>query len=394
MEEGYAWVVPALAAAGVAFLVIFIGRVVARTGKRPSAKPATGPAPKPKPKPEAPVAPPALPAARALWEEDDEDLTVVTLRLDQHKLAALGSQPTDSRDYLDLTIQEIDEDLEPKARTHRFVADQGAEADSPTMSTEAFLVYSARQTDRGKTRARNEDRYLLLHEESVFAVADGMGGYAGGDVAAELAVDSMARAFRSKTFDARVQADLPHRALELAQTIQMANLAIWEQSTDHEELRGMGTTLVAARFALRKGRLYVAHVGDSRCYRFRARELKQLTTDHTLEGLGMQAKNRRQAKQLVRALGIAPEVDIDLIIAEPRPGDIYLLCSDGLTKMVKDDRIKAVLEAIRSIKQLELDTVARALVDEANERGGRDNITVLLVAVYAPSSTYPPQRPR
>jgi serine/threonine protein phosphatase PrpC len=138
----------------------------------------------------------------------------------------------------------------------------------------------------------------------------------------------------------------------------------------------MGTTVVAARFSPNKQRLYVGHVGDSRCYRLRAKELTPLTTDHTMGASGITGP---LASHLLRAVGIAPAVKVDLIIGRPRPEDVYLLCSDGLTKMVSDDKIRDILLA-----EPNMDRAVEKLVETANAGGGRDNITVILVAVKDP----------
>ena len=317
---------------------------------------------------------------------DDDDITLVTVRADLQRLRAELAGGGDVKsafeqhEYLEYVVEEIDEDLEPTARAHGLIADFGADTDQPTATTAAFLVSSARQTDRGQRRPRNEDRYLCLPDEGIFFVADGMGGYAGGDVAAQLAVDTIEKAFVEGRFEARVHSDLPRRPTELAQAMQMANLAIWEKGTDDPALRGMGTTLVGARFALRKRRVYIGHIGDSRCYRLRGDELRQLTLDHTLASYGVQGPTRHR---LVRAVGIGAEVEIDLIIGEPRVGDLYLFCSDGLNKMVPDPEIVRILR-----EAPDLDEATKKLVDLANERGGKDNITVVLVAVRPPAEAF------
>lgn len=317
------------------------------------------------------------------WEEDD-DITLVTVKLDLEMLRGEGIELPDSAvarkeeadDYLDMKVEEIDEDLEPAARAHFIVADEGADVDDPTLATDAFLVSAARQTHVGQRRKRNEDCFLLMHDLGIFMVADGMGGYAGGQVASRLSVETIAKAFRSQSFDARVHAELPSRANELAQAMQMANLAVWELATDEDELRGMGTTLVGARFALKKRRVYIGHIGDSRCYRLRNGRLRQLTMDHTLGSYGVTGK---RAHRLVRAVGIGSEVEIDIITGEPKVGDTYLFCSDGLNKMVTDEDIQQIL-----LETPELDRASHRLIDRANEHGGRDNVTVVLVAVRPP----------
>ena len=163
------------------------------------------------------------------------------------------------------------------------------------------------------------------------------------------------------------------RGREMACAIQMANQAVLRRSKDVAALRNMGTTVIAARFSPNKQRVYIGHVGDSRCYRLRGGLLRQLTTDHTLRELGMKGPS---SKQLFQAVGIRPTVTIDLVVDKPRPEDIYLLCSDGLSKMVGDDQVRDVL-----LGEPDLEAAVYTLIDKANEQGGKDNVTVILVKI-------------
>lgn len=156
----------------------------------------------------------------------------------------------------------------------------------------------------------------------------------------------------------------------------MANVAILDTATQQRELEGMGTTLCAARFSANKKRVYVGHVGDSRCYRLRAGELRQITADHTMADHGVQGP---EAAHLGRAVGIWPTVPIDIVMGVPLAGDVYMLCSDGLTKMVKDDIIRQILLAEEN-----LSAAVEQLIAFANSRGGKDNITVVLIRVVPP----------
>src|SRR5262249_11666924 len=158
----------------------------------------------------------------------------------------------------------------------------------------------------------------------LFVVADGMGGHAGGDVASQMAVDTMAEKFKSGSFGTEVYPGVPRRGSELAMAMQMANTAIFEHAKANAAYQGMGTTVVGARFSPNKQRLYVGPVGDSRCYRLRGKQLTQITTDHTM---GAQGVTGPLASHLNRAVGVGAGVKIDLIIARPRPEDIYLLCT-------------------------------------------------------------------
>jgi protein phosphatase len=203
-----------------------------------------------------------------------------------------------------------------------------------------------------------------------------MGGHKGGDVASQLAVETLAKAFQSQSWPEPCYPDVPKRGSELAIAIQRANAAVYSLSQKDRSLAGMGTTIVSARFSPKKQRLYVGHVGDSRCYRFREQELTQLTTDHTMGAAGITGP---MANHLSRAIGVAPAVKVDLIIARPHPGDVYLLCSDGLSKMATDEQIRETLTAEPNPEQ-----ASRALVKRANAGGGRDNITVVLIRVSDP----------
>ena len=260
------------------------------------------------------------------------------------------------------------------AETIPIVADVGAAEDEPTHSSDMLLVSAAAQTHVGKRRKRNEDRYAIVDRQNLFVVADGMGGYAGGALAAQLACDTIVEVFQSGSWDGTIPQSVPRRGAELALAIQQANKVVYDRANSDPELKGMGTTVVCARFAPKKGRVYLGHIGDSRCYRLRNGHLHQLTTDHTMENLGVTGK---YARYLSRALGVGPGVRVDLIIAKPLVDDVYLMCSDGLTKMVKDD------DVIRDVllKTPDMQCAVDKLVDLANDAGGKDNVTVLGVQV-------------
>jgi protein phosphatase len=203
-----------------------------------------------------------------------------------------------------------------------------------------------------------------------------MGGHAGGDVASKLAVDVIGGAFTSGELDGSAYPNVPPRGAELAMAIQAANKAIYDHARSHREYAGMGTTIVSARFSPNKQRVYIGHVGDSRCYRVRNGVLTQVTTDHTMASEGVIGP---LGAHLLRALGVTPAVKIDLIIMRPQPEDAYLLCTDGLSKMVPDEEIRGVV-----VGERDPDVAVRRLIALANDRGGRDNITVILVRVQAP----------
>ena len=187
----------------------------------------------------------------------------------------------------------------------------------------------------------------------------------------------MAECFRDKNFPGEPKEDWPRRGDELVRTIHLANQVVYEKAQEKDDYKGMGTTVVAVRFSPNKQRAYIAHVGDSRCYRIRNGQLHQLTEDHTLGRL--MGATGKTAKHLAQAVGVRPEVAVDLTVDEPQPGDHYLVCSDGLTKMVSDDALLTLAS-----EDEDLDARCQVLIAEANERGGRDNITIIMIRVEKP----------
>ncbi|MFZ5896193.1 MAG: PP2C family protein-serine/threonine phosphatase [Myxococcota bacterium] len=250
-----------------------------------------------------------------------------------------------------------------------------AEAEEVTSPVVRILIHAAGDSDRGRTRAKNEDSILVFPERSVFVVADGMGGHAGGEVASSVAVDVLRDAFERNVFEARTESsvEVPRRGRELACAIQMANEAIYALAQNDPALTKMGTTVVAARFSPNKQRVYIGHVGDSRCYRLRGEDFRQLTKDHTMSAFGVTGP---RGNDLYQAVGVQPTLSIDLIVDKPSENDIYLLCSDGLSKMVSNEEIREVL-----LGEADLEAAVYGLMELANDRGGRDNITLILVKV-------------
>jgi PPM family protein phosphatase len=228
------------------------------------------------------------------------------------------------------------------------------------------VVEEAHRTDTGRQRHANEDAFFA--EAPVFAVADGMGGAQAGEVASRIAAD----AFES--------ADEGDEAPEhfLSRVVITANERIHKLAERDASRSGMGTTLTAALIG--DDEVSFAHVGDSRAYVFRDGDLKRLTSDHSLvEELRRQgrlteaqAEEHPQRSIITRALGPEPEVEVDTMTYPARPGDVFLLCSDGLTTMVPEARIARILERSKS-----LDSAVARLIHEANEGGGRDNITAV-----------------
>jgi protein phosphatase len=247
------------------------------------------------------------------------------------------------------------------------------EEEEPTGPNALILVTAVGRTDPGLKRKHNEDAYAILEDHHLFVIADGMGRHAAGEVASQLCVDAISEAFRTSEFGQPREPGLPRRASRLRGSILLANDRILAAAQENDAYSGMGTTVVSAYFSPNNQRVYIAHVGDSRCYRLRATKLTQLTTDHTLGAAGIQGKS---AAVLSRAVGIEENVEVDVSMESPLPGDIYLLCSDGLSRMVKNEEIQSTLETVK-----DLDEATKILIDKANQGGGRDNITAILVRV-------------
>jgi len=233
---------------------------------------------------------------------------------------------------------------------------------------------SAARSDLGRRRSANEDTYTLAPELGLFLVADGMGGHRAGQVASGLAARAAAATLRSLREERR------SAAWRLRACVTAANAEILASSRAKPELAGMGTTVVAL---LAEGdRVALAHVGDSRAYRIRGGAIQRLTDDHTLVGelvrrgeIGERAAaSHPQRHVLLRALGVRRDVEPDVQELAPEPGDLYLLCSDGLTGHVEDAEIAEIVAGAP-----DLDAACERLIDLANARGGDDNITVVLV---------------
>jgi PPM family protein phosphatase len=224
----------------------------------------------------------------------------------------------------------------------------------------------AAATDTGRKRRRNEDAHVL--RPPLFAVADGMGGAQAGEIASRLATEALAESGGGGSAEQRIE-----------ELVQGANRRVYERSSGDAAVSGMGTTITVA--LVEDGVVTIGHVGDSRAYLVRDGALEQLTEDHSLVGELMrsgklsreEAEAHPQRSVITRALGTDPDVDVDVFTLETQPGDIFLLCSDGLTSMVADDVILGTLEAHRG----DLETAARTLVSHANRGGGEDNITVV-----------------
>jgi protein phosphatase len=244
------------------------------------------------------------------------------------------------------------------------------------------------RTDPGRVRGHNEDAVFANPAHGFVILADGMGGYNAGEVAS-----SMATMFLSAELEMALSAKAPYEIDEmsgepyahrcLVEKVALTNAAIFNAAENQPRYAGMGTTLVAALFY--DNRLAVAHVGDSRLYRLRGDELRAITRDHSLLqeqiDCGMisadEARFSLNKNLVTRALGVDPEVDTEINDYPVEVGDIYLACSDGLNDMVDDDEIRQIV----SDPGLDLDAVADRLIHVANECGGRDNVSVILVKV-------------
>ena len=230
-------------------------------------------------------------------------------------------------------------------------------------------------TDVGLVRSNNQDRLLVA--DPLFAVADGMGGAAAGEVASATAIESLGTAF---------DAAQPPTLDSLIEAAHSANRAVWEQAESNPDMRGMGTTLVALAL-LGDGRLGAINIGDSRLYVYRDGSLRQITSDHNLvaelvaEGRisKEEAEVHPRRNIMTRALGVDPEVPVDFFREDPIPGDRYLLCSDGLPRELRDEHIASLLSRFADPGE-----AAKELVEEAKRRGGNDNITVVVVDVEDP----------
>jgi protein phosphatase len=232
-----------------------------------------------------------------------------------------------------------------------------------------MTIASARHavaTDPGKRRRRNEDAYVV--EPPLFAVADGMGGAQAGEIAARIAATSLRESSGRSGEEAVVE------------LIKEANRRVFEAAAGDEARSGRGTTITAA--LVEGDRVQIGHVGDSRAYRIRDGRLEQLTEDHSLVAELVrsgklspeEADVHPQRSVITRTVGTDPDVDVDTFSIDARPGDVFVLCSDGLTTMVADESILELVERNRA----NLDKTAKALVDAANKGGGEDNITIVL----------------
>ncbi|MCG8556147.1 MAG: Stp1/IreP family PP2C-type Ser/Thr phosphatase [Proteobacteria bacterium] len=240
-------------------------------------------------------------------------------------------------------------------------------------------------THVGMKRGHNEDSFAVLNNQHLYLVADGMGGHASGEVASKMAIDTVRDFFDAtaddpdSTWPYKMDKTRGYEENRLITGVKLANLRIFEASQRESKRRGMGTTVVAL-LVMREGCL-IGHVGDSRVYRLREGALTQLTEDHSLLNDYIKMKqmsaeeiaNFPHKNVIVRALGMRDTVKVDTLIDSPQPGDLYVLCTDGLSGPVKDDRIAQICTSTTDLK-----TMSGSLIDSANGNGGPDNVTVVV----------------
>jgi serine/threonine protein phosphatase PrpC len=244
-------------------------------------------------------------------------------------------------------------------------------------------------SDVGLQRDHNEDSFAILMDQELYVVADGMGGHRAGDVASRLATDAIVDFFRATasddvTWPFHFDARLSEEENRLLTGIRLANRQIVERSARSRECHGMGTTIVGALFSPKKGKMFIGHVGDSRAYRVRNGEIRQMTRDHSLVNdylLAMPELTEEQKSELpknviTRALGMQDHVTVDLQSDDTQAGDLYVLCSDGLSGMIEDQEILQVIHTTDDLQE-----ACRKLIALANEHGGEDNITAVVVRI-------------
>jgi protein phosphatase len=247
----------------------------------------------------------------------------------------------------------------------------------------------AGSTHVGMKRTHNEDSFIMVPAEYLYVVADGMGGHACGEVASRMTVETMRDFFQTTTADdevtwpCKMDSSFGYQANRLVAAVKLANLRIHEKAQSDSKFRGMGTTVVCALF--HGSEVHVAHVGDSRLYRLRDGALALLTEDHSLLNdykkmttlTEEEERNFPHKNIIVRALGMKDTVAVDVVSLEPRPGDVFLLCSDGLSGEVEDDRMRDILIEAGA----DLEAACDSLIQEACDNGGKDNVTAVIVQV-------------
>ena len=267
------------------------------------------------------------------------------------------------------------------------------ECDRSKIKNSVFEIYFAGSTDVGLQRTVNEDAYLLAPRDELFVVADGMGGHAAGEVASRLTSDLIGAYFQETAgMDAAdmpmpyfFSAEMRDEERRLVTAVKLSNAAVYEQGLANSEQNGMGSTVVAVHVV--EDNIYWAHVGDSRLYRLRYGRMMQLTSDHSLlnhaiEQRGLKGDELQEfvslfpyKNMLVRAIGVRSEVEVESGNSPMEDGDLFLLCTDGVHNLIDDSELAAILGEYQDDLQGGCDEI----VFEANQRGGGDNITVVIL---------------
>ena len=249
------------------------------------------------------------------------------------------------------------------------------------------MIEAFGRTDVGRRRKINEDSYLVSPEVSLYAVCDGMGGHNAGEVASKMAIETLASFVEKSAIEHEItwpwglDANLSFDGNRLKTAVRLANARVFQAADNREELTGMGTTVVASLVTGQS--MTIASAGDSRCYLVRAGELKQLTRDDSWvsAALGEGILNSDDVEHhplrnvITKAVGARDTIDLDIVEHQLEPGDVVLLCSDGLHGMIGDQEIGRILAG----GDAALEEASARLIEAANEAGGRDNVTVVLL---------------
>lgn len=258
-----------------------------------------------------------------------------------------------------------------------------------TENTIQCSVHISGMTDTGRARDHNEDAISWDIAHGLALLADGMGGHNAGDVASRLCLETLNETLLpalDKPLRLRPNKDMSKHATLVRRSVNKANSTIFENAEANPERKGMGTTLVMVLFY--EDKAVVAHVGDSRVYRLRGRSLEQITADHSLvrelleKGVisAEEAENNPYSHVITKAVGVRPRVVAEVQELTAQPGDVFLLCSDGLTDLVADTALEETLVAFAG----NWERAAQRLIDLANNNGGRDNISVVIAALGGP----------
>jgi protein phosphatase len=249
------------------------------------------------------------------------------------------------------------------------------------------MIEAYGRTDVGRRRKINEDSFLVSPETSLYAVCDGMGGHNAGEVASRMAIETISAFVERSAVEKEItwpwglDANVSFEANRLKTAIRLANARVYQAADNREELTGMGTTVVAVLVS--PGLVTIGSAGDSRCYRVRDGELSQLTRDDSWvsAALGEGILNSDDVEHhplrnvITKAVGARDTIDLDVVEHELKPGDLLMLCSDGLHGMINDQEIKRLLVPVPE----SLEEASARLIDAANEAGGRDNVSVVLL---------------